>query len=294
MPLAAWAGNNLLQDKSGPGSVLAAPGDLWKYCYAYNAGECIGGSAAGHAYMVVDKAVANGQCGGYYNFNVPCLAPMNPELQYNVQVGMDPNGPDILGTKWRKLTMGFEGWGRNIDGFANARATPDGSWALVMGHWLDGLHCDVLAVKLPPWPGQESPYEGDFVQIPVPIPASPGAVNARIRFGYAENGPAGSYYCTTRQEGCTTSGSPFAFASETQTDTPCANGCTIEIPAIPRRIVYYEIDRLDGSGNVVSTSAAQVDSADEQAQQLRRRQLGIPEKPKRGGKGKPRPGTERK
>ena len=281
VPLAAWAGNNLLQDKSGPGSVLSSPGDVWKYCYAYNAGECVSGSPARHAYMVVDKAVANGQCGGYYNFNVPCLAPANPELQYNVQVGMDPNKPDILGTNWRRLTMAFGGWGRNIDGFSNARATPDGSWALVMGHWLDGLHCDLLAVKLPPWPGQESAYDGDFVDIPVPIPPSAGTVNARIRFGYAENGPANSFFCTTRQEACTTSGSPFAFASETQTDTACANGCTIEIPAMPRRVVYYEIDLLDGSGNVIFSSPLHVDSGDEQAQARRRKMLGIPGKPRK-------------
>jgi hypothetical protein len=40
----------------------------------------------------------------------------------------------------------------------------------------------------------------------------------------------------------------------------CANGtiCTITIPSLPNRLLYYVVDRLDGSGAVVTTSAMQV------------------------------------
>jgi hypothetical protein len=91
----------------------------------------------------------------------------------------------------------------------------------------------------------------------VTVNPAPGAARVRIRFGYAENGAPSSFYCTTRKEACTTSGAPFAYASETQTDAICATGCTVNIPAIAGRVVYYEIDRLDASGNLVSASPLQ-------------------------------------
>ena len=72
------------------------------------------------------------------------------------------------------------------------------------------------------------------------IPA--GAAYAEIKFGYMENGSAGSYYCTSRQDACTTSGSPFIFPSiDSRTPLACSSGCTINIPAIAGRAVYYSI-----------------------------------------------------
>jgi hypothetical protein len=76
-------------------------------------------------------------------------------------------------------------------------------------------------------------------------------VSARAVFGYAENGPPASFYCTSRQEACTTSGTPFAWLSEPQQPVACSSGCTVQIPAIAGRVVYYRIDWLDGNGQVV-------------------------------------------
>ena len=270
VPLAAWAGEHLLQDKSGPGSVMSLPGDVWKYCYSYNAGECVSGSPAGHLYMAVDKGVPNGQCGVYYNLNVPCVVSPTPDFSNYVQQGYSQ--PNLNGSDWRRLGFAFGGWARNLDGFQNMRATPDGSWAIAWTGWVDGVSPAMFAVKLPPWPGGTPQNLSQFVQIPVPVEAQPGMVEARIYFGYAENGPPGNFYCTTRQEACTTGGSPFAFASETQA-TSCATGCVLTIPAIPRRIVYYEIDGLNSSGKVMSRSPMYVDVADQQLQLLRRRWL---------------------
>jgi hypothetical protein len=33
--------------------------------------------------------------------------------------------------------------------------------------------------------------------------------------------------------------------------------CAATIPSLPNRVLYYVIDRLDGSGNVVTSSAMQ-------------------------------------
>ncbi len=271
VPLAVWAAENLLQDKSGPGSVMSLPADVWKYCYSYNAGECVAGSPAGHIYMAVDKAVANGQCGSYYDFNVPCVTSPTPDFSYYVQQGY--NRPDLNGNDWRKLTMAFGGWARNQDGFQNMRATPDGSWAITWTPWVEGVANTMFAVKLPPWPVQSPGNMSQFVQIPVPVETVAGMASARIRFGYAENGPPGSFFCTTREEACTTSGTPFAFAAETQADTACGSGCVVDIPAVPRRVVYYEVDGVNSSGQVVSRSPIYVDVADAQLQQLKRRRF---------------------
>jgi hypothetical protein len=38
----------------------------------------------------------------------------------------------------------------------------------------------------------------------------------------------------------------------------CSAGCTINIPAISGRVVYYRWRYRDGSGNVLGTSSTQV------------------------------------
>jgi hypothetical protein len=256
VPLAAWAGRYLLQDVSGPGSLLST-GSPWKYCFAYNAGECVSGAPQGHLYMAVDKATAGvGQwCGTSYFVSTPCAIPANPEFPNDVQAGMDV--ADSIGVNWRALGHMWRAWNGNLDGFTNVRATPDGSWAFTPRPWVNGVHCDWFAMKLPPWPGLDGTPRSGFVPISVTLPAAAGSASTRIRFGYAENGPPTSFFCTTRQEACTTSGSPFAYASENQTNTPCAAGCTVTIPAIAGRVVYYEVDRLDGFGNLVAAGPLQ-------------------------------------
>jgi hypothetical protein len=81
-----------------------------------------------------------------------------------------------------------------------------------------------------------------------------GTVGDQIRgaFGYGENGDPSKFYCTTRQETCGTSGAAtplnaFVFAGETQNKTPCNANCSVSIPAIPGRIVFYQIERSNGA-----------------------------------------------
>jgi hypothetical protein len=91
-----------------------------------------------------------------------------------------------------------------------------------------------------------------------------GIDNAVIQFGYSENGPPDKYYCTSRQEACLASTAdvpavPFLFPSEGSDGTasgvpglPCSNGCTIAIPAISQRVLYYQVLYRDTSNNVVA------------------------------------------
>jgi hypothetical protein len=121
-------------------------------------------------------------------------------------------------------------------------------------------------MKLPPWPGgtygeQDDPAKrADFIRYPVSLAPAAGATYARARFGYAENGPATSFFCTSRQEACSTDipvASPadlFSWISQVSTHQPCTSNCTLVIPAVSGRMLYYVIDRLNSAGTVVSTS----------------------------------------
>ena len=100
-----------------------------------------------------------------------------------------------------------------------------------------------------------------FVPISVNVQGVPLASNIRARFGYAENG-GDLLRCTAYGQDCSTEipsgfpGDPFSFSNEAATRQACVNGatCTITIPSLANRILYYVVDRLDSSGSVVQTS----------------------------------------
>ena len=72
--------------------------------------------------------------------------------------------------------------------------------------------------------------------MPVTLGPAQNWIQARVRFGYGENGNPASFYCTTRQENCSTttnSSMPFAYESEGPVWQSCSAGCTIQVPALP-------------------------------------------------------------
>jgi hypothetical protein len=97
--------------------------------------------------------------------------------------------------------------------------------------------------------------------VAVTIPQAPaGTSSALVEFGYAENGTAQSFYCTARQEACAAQGAtidpaqPFRFLqteAASITGMPCASGCTITVPAVAGRVLYYLVQFRDGQGNVI-------------------------------------------
>jgi hypothetical protein len=101
-----------------------------------------------------------------------------------------------------------------------------------------------MAIKMPPPAVTDSIDRTNFIGAPVVLP--PGSGYARVRFGYAENGVPGQFYCTSRQEACLTDAAvtPFAYAqTDTLTATDCRNGCTINVPALSGRILYYRVEK---------------------------------------------------
>ena len=90
---------------------------------------------------------------------------------------------------------------------------------------------------------------------------------AAIKFGWAEMGAPGSYYCSQRREACIANSSttpptdgvtaPFQYeTSDSWTGISCASTCSITIPVKPSvggRIVYYQAEYLNSNGVVVAT-----------------------------------------
>jgi hypothetical protein len=102
--------------------------------------------------------------------------------------------------------------------------------------------------------------------VPVPIalkpPSAIGVSNALIEFGYQENGTISSFYCTSRQDPCYANAAtvplpptaPFLFGSETPSGLSCSSGCTIAIPGISQRVMFYRVVYRTSGNAVISTS----------------------------------------
>ncbi|MBV9300565.1 MAG: hypothetical protein JOY53_00480 [Acidobacteriaceae bacterium] len=242
----AFAGNHLLRDISGPGSLIT-DSIPWSYCVADFPGECVPGSQQGSQYVSVPEASTTGVCSNDGTILAPCLATAGPHAAAYVQ--FDISRPDPFGLRWRKLTNMFNGPGRT-DNYANMHSLATGDWGVSTVKWGDGRRTDIFGVKLPPWPNEDSIIRNNFVTVPVSLGGVSGS-QVRIRFGYNTG-----LFCSTRQEQCSTAAAnsdPYAWLSEPQSWTPCGNsGCTVNIPAISSRVLYYVVDRMTASGTVIS------------------------------------------
>ena len=256
-PLYGFAGPRIFQDVSGPSSSI---GDtiLDAFCYAYNAGECRSGSAKGDLYLSAQGLDVSGtNClTNTYNDVVPCVFGLNSAGPLAVQAQINP--VDTQARYIRRLTYGLAAPAMHFS-FQNWLQSPEGRWGFFVAPYVNGLRGDYYAMKLPPWPNLDHD-RGTFIPVPVSLPPAPGAQYARARFGYAEYGPATSFFCTSRQEACSTdiptaaSGDPYSFLSEPVSHLNCSARCTVSIPAVPGRVLYYVIDRLNAAGAVLSSS----------------------------------------
>ncbi len=246
-------------DKSGPNSVLT-DADLNKYCYAYNAGECVNGSSAGDIFASMRLGIEYGQCtANSATLGTACAIVPATFAGWAIQQRIVPATLD--GSGIRRLTLGVATIPSQHYTFRSWIASPDAQW----GYFPDnpvggrpmptgGTSMQWWAMKLPPWPTNETKATMDRTNL-VPIKRSFGRSpgdSIRVAFGYGENGDPASLYCTTRHETCWTSASatpaaPFVFDSEPQQKTACDNGCTISIPAIAGRVLFFRIERSNGS-----------------------------------------------
>jgi hypothetical protein len=262
-PTYAWAGKWMFKDISGPGSLIA-DANMWNYCVADFPGECRPGSAQNDTFLVGTGFYnANGFCiTNTFNLTSPCFTGANPKGGWAMQIQIDP--VDTTATRMRRLTLGLAAPGMHWS-FQAWLQTPGSQWGFFTTPYVNGLRNEYFAMKLPPWPGganlqDDAAMRADFIRYQVTVPSAPGTTYVRARFGYAENGPVSSFFCSSRQEACSTdipTATPtdlFSYVSEAVTHQACTSNCKLVIPAVSGRVLYYVVDRLNAAGTVVSTS----------------------------------------
>ena len=246
-PPNVFATNGAYRDISGPGSTIDDT-RLNSYCYVYKAGECVSGSAVGEVYVVAPNAnIESGRCtADSLKTYSPCVTPLWSHGGWMIEG--DAMRDDPLGSRFRRITMGLSGPSAQYQ-YTSPHMVPDSSFALLRAGYPNGVRPDLLVIKMPPPATTDSVDRTNFVPVANVFPAGSGYV--RIRFGYVENGPAGNFYCTSRQESCLTDATvaPFAYAqTDTLTAADCRNGCTVKIPALSGRVLYYRVEKSkDGS-----------------------------------------------
>lgn len=267
LPLHGFAGHWLLRDVSS--STTGNTTDMTDYsmCRAFKANQCFSGSSVGNIYVTVPQAYVDSFCRtDQFTLPNPCVVQMAPLTGQVTQTRTDLTNSD--GRTARKL-----GYAHGLPGaqyqFSNCRFTPDADYLFCIGDWLDGVRSEWLAYRVTPSPPVDTMDRTTFVPYTVPVVGIPGAVSVRARHGYLENG--GSLMrCAAYAVECSSeipSGAPtdpYSFTDEAVTRQPCANGvaCTVTIPAISNRILYYTIDWLDGGGSIVQSSALQMTAID--------------------------------
>jgi hypothetical protein len=258
-----FAGRFWTKDVSGP-ATFGSVADMadWSICKARNANECVFGSTAGQMYMTAPRHDLQGQCSvDAFGLAVPCMSSFGPWTSAASQYRVDKF--DATGLTSRKFGMLHSHVGLPYV-FSNCRPTPDGEFAFCPGHWMDGVRIEWLILRTGKLPPVDNVNRTTFVPISVNYQGVTFASNIRARFGYAENG-GDLLRCTAYGQDCSTeipSGSPadpFSFTNEAATRQACLNGtnCTITIPSLANRILYYVVDRLDSSGSIVQTSPMQ-------------------------------------
>jgi hypothetical protein len=279
---ATWAfcGAQPLNDMSGSatGDVITGGGaDAYKYCVARKAGECRAASKPGDIYMNCPNATPrfDGSYGCHWYLDTQdlpvdmCVGNHSAYLNSIGQIGFAKD--DFKGALGRSLTKGL-GHYKIIDPYFHGKALPDASWSMFLTMWVNGASTQWLAAKMPPYPPVDTIDRSNFVGVPVKLspPAGLPVNNAVVQFGYAENGGPESFYCTTRQEKCLATAAtlpaiPFQYASEGVggvesgvSGVSCVNGCTISIPGISQRMIYYQLIYRDSANRTLATGQVEV------------------------------------
>jgi hypothetical protein len=261
--LSGYAGRFLLKDVSSP-TTFGSAADLPNYsvCWARNNNECVFGSIPGQLYLSISQRDIQSACSSA-NFGnaVPCLSSFGPISGQVIQFRNDKLDP--LGNSLRKFGFAHNHVGLGYS-FSNCRTMPDAQFLFCPAYWMDGMRTDWLALRIETLPAVDNVSRTRFVPINVTYQGVSLATNLRARFGYAENG-GDLLRCTAYGQDCSTEipsgspGDPFSFTNEGVTRQACVSGasCTITIPSLPNRILYYVVDRLDVSGTILATSPLQ-------------------------------------
>jgi len=239
--LAGFAGAHMLADYSGPGSAL--PDSGYGMCRALKASECVSGSSAGTTYVTVPGAAGSTQgVVGQHTQNAPVV--INPSAIVGQIEEVPYHKPDPDGSHQRLLGQVLTGLGRQWQ-FNEPKYLPTGDWYLGTMVYRDGFSTQVGLFQVPRYI-EDTINRSGYVPVPITTGGASGD-SVRVEFWYQEwngvNGRAEHAFTTNSQ----TATSPFLWAYEPQAYTPCGSGCTVNVPAISGRLLYYSVHRRNGS-----------------------------------------------
>jgi hypothetical protein len=270
---AASCGDHPLIDVSGPSSTIGTgSGSAYTYCISRVAGECAASSVVGDIYAncpgenVSAGTNAVGCAGGNYHGGVPYLIGADICFQNITKVAdsiiqYTAQYTDYYGVYTRSLAGATERL-RGVNNFENNQNLPDNSWIMYRQEFLNLDRQTYWDLQLPPYPNPalDGYNRGTFIPVSVSYTPPGGTNNTVVDFGYQEYAQSGVPYCTTRLDTCealaTTIPSgyqPFKFASETPIGSTCSSACTIQIPAISQRALYYRLRYQNAGGVTLST-----------------------------------------
>ncbi|MGA2134998.1 MAG: hypothetical protein ABSH50_22160 [Bryobacteraceae bacterium] len=260
-------GSHPLIDISGPGSSISTGASgSYTACFARANGECYPGSTVGQVYVNCPGVIWNYCSGSGIHGGTPlgvgndiCVGNISNTANAVRQFTLDHT--DYAGAFTRTLVTATSRV-RLVFGFENNRMLPDNSWLLLRTDFLNYQRSDMWMAKMPPYPAPDSVSRGTFVPVTVTVqpPASLAVNNAVVEFGYQEYGAPQLINCTTRRDACLATASsvppgnePYYFASENPSGMPCALGCSIAVPAISQRVLFYKIQYRNASNAVISS-----------------------------------------
>ncbi len=229
------------------------------WCVAILANDCFSGSEAGKLYFVSEAfdptfiplatcresqfGVTNGDfCAGNSSSASATVT------QWKLPSGN--SGSVLNGQKMRAVSKEWRSYREAAT--ENAKIDPLGKALLARGHWY---------IAPPPLAGEDSRNRATFAPVEVSLAAvPPGTATAWIEFGYDEQ-----LRCSrNRGEVCVAQTQtlnesvPFLFSHEGPAGIACASGCTITIPALHNRVLYWRARYRDGSGATIGTGILHV------------------------------------
>ena len=265
MPTAASCGSHPLIDISGPVSHIASDAaGSYRYCIARTRGECVSNSSAGQVYVNCPGVVWDRCTGSAIHGGTPlgvgndiCVSNLGAAANAVRQFTLDHT--DLAGAFTRTLVTATSRL-RMVSGFENNRLLPDNSWLLFRAEWLNYNREEMWMAKMLPYPTPDSINRQTFVPMVLNLqpPAGVQADNAIVQFGYAEYGGN----CTSRRDPCIANAAmiespPFLFSSENPAGVPCSATCTIAIPAVSQRVLYYQVQYRNKSNAMLVSSPPQ-------------------------------------
>jgi hypothetical protein len=256
----AVAGVSTLANASGPGSSVsdATP---YRWCYALAAGECRAGSSAGDMFLVA-PGVNRFHCTGgeVFGGNADlCIMERAGGTLSTAEHSTEVKQVNVWRSRDVLNVNTFSTTPRYSSG-ASVKHLPDGSGILISVYRAERE--DLYLIRTPEY-GRDTVDRQTFVPVAVTATSAPAGTSRMV----VEFGSSPSLRCSeNRAEECfavsaaVDENSPFLWASELTAGSgvACAGGCTVTIPALPDRAVYYRRWYRDAAGTLVGMSGLEV------------------------------------